>query len=157
MRIALVLVCCLILPTFGDEIVYGAEPLQRVSNDQLTEEQRIKLGKLQNASDDTEGSERQPRQKANPVKTNGNPVVTPTPSPSPPSAPTPTPTPTPTPSAPPLTPELKLGGHTITPIDDPAPSSNASLGFVVSLLLLILVGLVILLIMGRKIYTMIKG
>lgn len=154
MRIALVLVCCLASSIFWGATVGGME-LQQQSNTPLTEEQKRKLQILQRQVSDEAGDsklETQPRQMStSPGRDeyrSGTIVHRAIPKPTPIKASTPTPQPT--------TPVTAM--TTPSPISKPAPPvSNTNSGFVVSLALLVLVGLVTLFIMGKKIYVLARG
>lgn len=151
MRIALILVCCLVSPTCLGAIALGMESLHPESDTQLTTRQKKVLGDLQEqVPDEASGSERQPqenppldrRREPRPVSGSHNTK----PKPGPTTYPTPTPSPTVTVPIP-----------TPPPIREPVPVPKTTPGFVVSLVLLILVGLVMLFIMGKKIYVLARG
>lgn len=167
MRIALVLVCCLVSSTLWEATAHAMEPQQQ-PNRGLSEKGRKILRDIQ-VSDEVNGSEPRPARSSTVARVDGpspnrskpRPTYSPTPFQAV-SSPTPTPLPqrsstpiskptsTVTATAPTAIPETK-------PIPEPRPTADRNLAFLVSLILLILVGLVMLVIMGKKIYGLARG
>lgn len=171
MRIALVLVCCLVSSTLWEATAHAMEPQPQQTNRGLSEKGRKILRDIQ-VSDEVNGSEPRSRNSTlargdGPGPGNGGnrksplprptssptPIqTTTTPSPTPPPQSSPTPIPKPTSTVPAQTPAPET-----KPIPEPRQTPNRNLAFLVSLILLILVGLVMLVIMGKKIYGLARG
>jgi cell division septation protein DedD len=146
MRIALVLVCCLVSSTLWEATAHALEPQRQRPG--LTEKGRKILRDIQ-VSDEVNGPE--PRAERSSTK---GPVArsTSSPTPTPPPQNTATPTTQPTSTVPASTPNSEP-----KPVPEPGQTPNRNLAFLVSLVLLILVGLAMLVIMGKKIYGLARG
>lgn len=163
MRIALVLVCCLFSSTLSEATAHALEPQRQRSDRGLTEKGRKILTDIQ-VADEVNGSERRSERNSTVARvdgpgprggTNKGPVARPTISPTP----TPPPQITPTPVSQPTSTVTVIAPTPIpeTPIPEPTQTPNRRLAFLVSLVLLILLGLVMLVIMGKKIYGLARG